>query len=1123
MKQRHIYIVMAAMLALTACSDDYFNNDVEHEFSEYIGYSVSVKGSDEFQSRAGVVNGRHITIEPVGESLGGRPLYLHTEVLDSIPQSVTRAKNGTAPLSRGTVTYTSGLESINISAVVFDGEKDSWPSGSATAQMYMHNETVSAPSWNTNRYWPKENDWIRFYAYAPCDALSLGEISAAEPSFDYTVAGTIPDQVDLLVGSEQYTGWKCETAQLDMGHALTAVKIHIDGNVSDFTLTSLKISGLKDSGTYTYDYNESTVGDGDQTTQTHDAGTWSNLAGEAAYTVYEDEAGMSLTKIENDGNGTSLIDPETGKSVGYTDMTAGNMVLFMMPQVLPDNAKITITGTDKVLNEDVILSAVIGDGTKEWVKGTMVTYTISFSSTKIEYYLEVTPSSTVPFYGGYNDFNVLSYKIVTRSGATSEKIAVPWEIDQNAAGKPDWIDEFPKWQGIGSTDKGETATYGALASLDRGASLERSSVKRFDTYSSLEQHKPKGTASVPYDLSTEGGTKSRSTANSYVVSAPGYYSLPLVYGNSITEDITNNPAFAPGVPSQNPNPATADALAEDGTTVSKADVSVAVFCLQNFKDHAGNAISQPWISAVYTPDSAQIVWQDEPCLLTDVKLNATKDYLLFRVHEDMICEGNAVVAVKDATGTIIWSWHIWVTDYWQEYDAEENGWSFSPYDDPASVPRIRKVVSRRMTDGWDDIAANGHYIESDFSILNVPIGHCDAELKNYIERTATINIVQKDTNEPVGTPLAATHTITQESAKVEMKDNATYYQYGRPVPMLPTNGVLVGGKVYEDKPYYTHKRERVTDYSAGVKTVGRGIKVGFNNGQAATLTEALKNPGVFYSLPSGRDDGSGDYKMYNSWYVVSTDMPYYNLWNGKNQYLPMFSYPSSLTSQGFHNNLSEMIGVNVTKTVYDPCPPGFELPRVDAFLGFSYYGSNIHPLTSAISAARVPTLVDHANMFVPGNFDFPYNAAYMFCETMDALGVRGDPSLANNGPGLYLQLLGHRQYTGKVEEYHNFGNALTCAPISVQWGVLDVANKYFQIELGRLCLIRNTVKATGQEGSLRVLSSSAFDLAFPIMPAVTNRNPYNSVSTTTIGDNINWSGDGNDNGEQDDGGYNVDF
>ncbi|MBQ9073613.1 MAG: fimbrillin family protein, partial [Muribaculaceae bacterium] len=935
MKQRHIYIVMAAMLALTACSDDYFNKDVEHEFSEYIGYSVSVKGSDEFQSRAGVVNGRHITIEPVGESLGGRPLYLHTEVLDSIPQSVTRAKNGTESLSRGTVTYTSGLKDINISAVVFDGEKDSWPSGSATAQMYMHNETVSAPSWNTNRYWPKENDWIRFYAYAPCDALSLGEISAAEPSFDYTVAGDIPDQVDLLVGSEQYTGWKCETAQLDMGHALTAVKIHIDGNVSDFTLTSLKISGLKDSGTYTYDYNESTVGDGVETTSTHDAGTWSNLAGEAAYTVYKDEAGMSLTKIENDGNGNSLIDPETGKSVGYTDMTAGNMVLFMMPQVLSDNAKITITGKDKVLNEEVELSAVIGGGTKEWVKGNLYTYTLSFSSTKIEYHLEVKPEKTqIPFYGAKAAYTVKSYKTVTRSGLASFNVEVPWKVyeitdDGTEKSVPDWF-IMEAVEGSGNVSV-LSYNYSVIPNLDAASSQSHQNL-------SGNGNAHKGSVDDPYNLSNNQlysvNKTPVNTANCYIVSAPGYYTFPLIYGNAVTNGMVMNNSFT-GIDVVKSEEQAYVTKAE-GEEIKDSLATATVKTLMAFKDHADNDITQPWISSSrggkYTPASAEIVWQDEPCLVTEVELNDLNDYITFRVREDCICEGNAIIAVKDANGDIMWSWHIWVSDGLNYYDNGSGSFDYYPSETDPNTFVTRPHESRRPNSKWVDYnytaatetPAPGSYTESLFYMMPAHIGHCDGESKNYPGRSLTLRFKQYEADdvEYAGTLDAPKEFVfTQAEGNVSTVDNIPYYQYGRKDPMLPT---MTGSKT--DKYHYFN------DWTQGTK-----IKVGAGQ---ASISDAIKNPGTYYHNTGSRSYNSTTYVQYNNW---CSDGPYINLWNSSANILPMFSYHLTVKTAEFHEKFNSIIACGVTKTIYDPCPPGFELPRIDAFAGATYSGINMWP------------------------------------------------------------------------------------------------------------------------------------------------------------------------------------
>ena len=67
-------------------------------------------------------------------------------------------------------------------------------------------------------------------------------------------------------------------------------------------------------------------------------------------------------------------------------------------------------------------------------------------------------------------------------------------------------------------------------------------------------------------------------------------------------------------------------------------------------------------SPFITPASAELLWQDTPGVVSIVNLNGGN--VCFKATGT---EGNAVVAVKDEYGTILWSWHIWVTDEPQEH------------------------------------------------------------------------------------------------------------------------------------------------------------------------------------------------------------------------------------------------------------------------------------------------------------------------------------------------------------------------------------------------------------------------------------------------------------------------
>ena len=137
---------------------------------------------------------------------------------------------------------------------------------------------------------------------------------------------------------------------------------------------------------------------------------------------------------------------------------------------------------------------------------------------------------------------------------------------------------------------------------------------------------------------------SMTTANCYLVHATGNYKLPLVYGNAIKNGAVNTVAFNPG----------GDASSTYTT---------------NFVNHAGNNITGPWITKStsgtgvnkgmgLTAASAELLWQDRSGLISSVSVNG--NYLKFTVGT--FGDGNALIAVKDGSGTILWSWHIWATE-----------------------------------------------------------------------------------------------------------------------------------------------------------------------------------------------------------------------------------------------------------------------------------------------------------------------------------------------------------------------------------------------------------------------------------------------------------------------------
>lgn len=129
-----------------------------------------------------------------------------------------------------------------------------------------------------------------------------------------------------------------------------------------------------------------------------------------------------------------------------------------------------------------------------------------------------------------------------------------------------------------------------------------------------------------------------STANSYMVHTAGNYKLPLVYGNAIKNGQTNAAAYT-------------------GVTAASTGRPTTL----TFPRHDGEAIADPWIkNNGITVTTAELLWQDAQGLVTAVDIDG--DYLTLTVGKNATAqEGNALIAAKAADGTIVWSWHIWVT------------------------------------------------------------------------------------------------------------------------------------------------------------------------------------------------------------------------------------------------------------------------------------------------------------------------------------------------------------------------------------------------------------------------------------------------------------------------------
>ena len=406
-------------------------------------------------------------------------------------------------------------------------------------------------------------------------------------------------------------------------------------------------------------------------------------------------------------------------------LTTDAQTFMMVPQTLPDDAQLEVVFTDNS-SVDHTLTADIKD--TSWPIGKTVTYKISSSSINWTYVLTVSQPDDFTYTGGTKSYNVTSYRQNTKGVKEAAQWTTRYSTDNGAswtAAQPDWLTAFTASGAGGVTPQ----SYNATVSAQTGTSSNPHTI-------ALQNAPARGSENSPYNLAnqTNGGTTNENTANCYVVSASGYYSFPLVYGNAIKDGATNTSAY----------------------TATKSGS----YILSVFINHTGNEITKPYIesNSGCTPSSTELIWQDALNLVNDIKYNPgdNGDTISFHVDQATICQGNAVIALKDNVGTVLWSWHIWVTD----------------------------------EDIKNTIAVINHQNVT-YNLMSVNFGWCDGSTTSYAERSCKVKFTAGKASQII--------TLKQASLSISIGGNHPYYQWGRKDLFLPTNGLNNVNKTWYDK------------------------------------------------------------------------------------------------------------------------------------------------------------------------------------------------------------------------------------------------------------------------------------------------------------------------------------
>lgn len=617
MKNKLSTLLLAGVATLTmfSCVDNDNLNENNGDNDALVSFGVN-----DVQTRAIAVSGGSLTrgaINPYLSSEDLAPQKLNVKGADAEKLCIIETTvEGVNPVQADAQTRANVIKNIteNFSA---SGHRGTTEANITTKPEWFYNEpTFSNGKLVTPRKWSWAIPHARFYAVFPqvkdeYTKIKLSpETYEGSPYIEFEAETEVTNQKDLMTACSGHVHYSVQgtapRTDLDFRHALTAIKFAVGQNLSiNKTISKVEIRNALSKGKYTLSDKFDGTG-----------AKWENLSDAKTFKL----EGLAVSTNQN-------------PNAVLTGNDDDNYTFYMIPQELTGkNITVYVEFTDGSKIESTLKGS--------WLAGTTKTYKLSEKNSTWEYTLETTNPANVAYNQDQsNDYLVTSY----RNAPDGTKQAVKWK----AVGYEEYDRATDSWTNLG-TNKPSWLTAMSKENGEGGATAEsgRATITKADLKDRLTEYNKvlqtateKGAAGNYYNLSNaNGGDAIQNTANSYLISAPGYYRIPLVYGNAVKGGTTNESSYK---------------TAHTGTDV-----------LSNFKDHLGNDITTPYINvqnASNPATQASIVWMDQKDLVDGLTVtnNGDKSFVNFHVSAANIKNGNAVIAVKSADGTIMWSWHLW--------------------------------------------------------------------------------------------------------------------------------------------------------------------------------------------------------------------------------------------------------------------------------------------------------------------------------------------------------------------------------------------------------------------------------------------------------------------------------
>lgn len=755
----------ALSFAAVSCLEDELVESRLKSDSNAIGFGISAATKADGASLSSAPHYADSSLLMLGNG-GADTLYLHA----SYQNNLSTVSSGKEPATRGVPVDDSNFSDVcgNFAVSAFT------PDGSP----YMQNvrvDNLSGGIWSSDEkhFWPEDGDMaLDFFACAPSeytygpegsavtvpvlaqDDIAFTTKDSKKLEFDYTVPGSesgvtnaAERQPDIMFAYSACSrdNSSAGSVHLEFYHALAGVKF-VTKDISAGTVKSITLKNLYGAGKCTYVFPD---GDGEPSIKWTFDGQQQNASFSQEFNV----------QVKNQQTGEQDI---TDKAPETTFMMLPQNIENAEVEVVFNDGKTDYTLTGK-LYDPSITSADNDSDLSTWDAGKIYTYAISTESINWTYVFEVSDNITFELGQTSEPYTVTSYRYRTQLGDKEEnREPVPWTAANIGASETD-----PSNDKISSVDINDIVT--AFTSNGDGSvkgaqsytlGLVRGTLHTdYDGDKKLQDAKYKGSETAPYDLSTSNGVLSQETANCYAINAPGTYKLPLVYGNAIKNGSNNSVAYNNSA----------------------------------FTDYKGQRINNPYIYSSYEPGDACLVWSDGFYMFENVHLDEQKQWLIFSVNRDYMQQANAILAVRDKEGNIMWSWHIWVTE--------------------------RNLVGTAHTlQDWTNTSTT-------YGLLPCNLGWVDGKMVYYNSRELTYEFTQGTSG------YKQTMLVNQAGAEFDYKDvGSTYYQWGRKDPIV----ALRNWDTYRFEDYRLHETSD-PKYKYDIKQ------------EQVPISTTIQNPNIYYT------------------------------------------------------------------------------------------------------------------------------------------------------------------------------------------------------------------------------------------------------------------------------------